>query len=282
MKIFNIGGVPVACKIAGEGPDIVLLHGFCEDSNVWTGTVGALVAGGFRATVIDLPGFGQSGLLLHYSMEAMAEVVHDILETLGVENCTLLGHSMGGYVAMAFAERWPESLNGLGLIHSHPFDDKPERKAARIKSAEFIRKNGHHTYVAQLITNLFPQAFAADHPGLINGLIETARAYPSAAIVGGQEAMTERPDRSAVLKNLTCPVLFIVGELDSAIPYDQSLLQLPLPAIASVHLLEGIGHMGMFEAPEKIHRIVLAFANFQEEIRANNNNEQERSKRSKD
>lgn len=260
MKRFDVGGIKIACKTEGEGLDVVLLHGFCEDSSIWEDVARALVSGGFRVHLIDLPGYGESEVLPACSMEAMAEKVQGVVEQLGIQHCILIGHSMGGYVSMAFAERWPDYLKGLGLVHSHPFADKPERRAPRLKSAEFIRSNGHHAYVAQLIPNLFPADFAAENEELVTRLIEKAKTYAPEAIIGSLEAMAARPNRAEVLSSLTCPVLFIVGDQDTAIPNDQSLEQLPLPVIASVHLLEDIGHMSMFEAPEKVEAIVREFA----------------------
>lgn len=263
---FEIQGKPAPMTNSGRGkpggPAIVLLHGFCEDSSVWNDLITELVGARFRVVCIDLPGFGQSEAPGQASIEYYAEAVHAVLSQLKLEKVILIGHSMGGYTALAFAEKYPGMLLGLGMFHSHPYADSEEKKEARCRSIQFVKDQGHVVFVKQLIPGLFAPAFAKSQSFTLSRLIHAASTYPAAGIIGGLEAMIARPARSALLASALYPVLFIIGEEDQAIPADQRLSQTLLPCVASVHVLERVGHMGMLEAPKRTQQAVREFAQF--------------------
>lgn len=244
----------------GKGTPIVFLHGFCEDSSVWDDFISAFKSN--KIIRIDLPGFGGSEPVSNPSVELFADVVKSVLDHLEVKKCNLIGHSMGGYVSLAFAKKYESSLNGLGIFHSFPYADSEEKKASRAKSIEFIKKNSHFHYVKQLFPNLFPPAFLSSNNFLVNKLIHRASSFPQAGIIGGLELMMKRPDNSEILKKIKCPVLFILGKDDEVIPFDKSIEQTALPDTAHIHILEGVGHMGMFEATKETRKIVKEFVIF--------------------
>lgn len=250
-------GRKVAYRSDGEGANVVLLHGFCEDSTIWDNFVEVL--GNFRVIRIDLSGHGKSEVLPTDDIDLMAESVKAVLDAIKVTQCVMVGHSMGGYVAMAFAEKWPKMLQGLGMFHSHPYADSPEKKASRMKSLAFVEKFGRALYIKQLIPNLFANLFATSNELLINQLIHNAIQYPSGAVVGALRAMLARPDRSEVLKNIACPVLFIIGKQDTTVPYELSMQQVSLPAVADIHILPKVAHMGMFRSTNETAAIVRNF-----------------------
>ncbi len=252
----------VAFTSQGKGPAVVLLHGFCEDSTIWDEFKTDLIEAQYRVVCVDLPGFGQSDLPVEPSIDAYADAVLAVVRELEIDYCVLIGHSMGGYTALAVAEKHPEILLGLGLFHSHPYADSEEKKEARRRSIQFIRDQGHILFVKQLIPGLFAPGFARSNTFTVDRLIHAASAYLSEGIISGLEAMIGRPDRSVVLGEAAYPVLFIVGEEDKAIPADQSLSQTALPRVASVHILEKTGHMGMLEATKKTQKIVREFADY--------------------
>jgi len=262
MKHIDLKGHKIAYEYQGKGPAVVLLHGFCEDSTIWEDFKTDLAEAQFRVICIDLPGFGQSELPAEATVEYYAEAVFAVLKELELSKIILIGHSMGGYTALAFAEKHPGMLLGLGMFHSHPYADSEEKKEARRRSAQFIREQGHILFVKQLIPGLFAPGYAGGNSFLINRLIHAASAYHPTGIIGGLEAMIQRPDRSEILQKAAWPVLFIIGEEDRAVPADQSLSQTQLPLVASVHILEKTGHMGMFEAKKKTQLIVREFALF--------------------
>lgn len=262
MKTIKYQEVDIAYEVEGKGPDIVLLHGFCEDRSIWENFRGDLLEEQYRVTTIDLPGFGDSGRLPSPSIGAMAQAVRAVLEELDLSDIVVIGHSMGGYVALAYAEQGADGLVGLGLFHSHPYADTEEKKETRTKSIDFINRQGHILYVKQMIPNLFEDKFARSNAFLLDKLIFNATRYDSGGITDALQAMRDRPDRSEVLRGLSCPVLFIIGKEDGAIPHEMSMAQTHLPRTASIHLLDKVGHMGMFEAERAIQKIVRDFAEF--------------------
>ena len=150
-------------------------------------------------------------------------------------------------------------LTGLGMFHSHPFEDTPEKKASRTKSLAFVEKFGRALYIKQLIPSLFANLFATSNELLINRLIHNAIQYPAGAVVGALRAMLARPDRAHILENIDCPVLFIIGKQDITVPYDISLKQIHLPAVADIHILPRVAHMGMFRSTAETSAIVRNF-----------------------
>lgn len=264
MKFITYQDKKVAYQSEGKGPTVVLLHGFCEDSSIWEEFRADLLEENFRIIRIDLPGFGRSEVLPGVSIGQMAEAVHAVMLNLGIEKAILIGHSMGGYVALAFARRFPAMLSGLGLFHSHPYADSEEKKENRRKSIDFIKRQGHALFVKQLIPGLFGQQFARSSAFLIEKLTYRAARGKSSGIIAAQEAMVGRGDESQTLAGLKVPVLFIIGTEDPAVP-QESIEQIHLPDTASIHILEKVGHMGLFEARKKTQRIVRQFVEFCEE-----------------
>ena len=255
MQTIDFQGTKIAFY-PSENPDgipLVLLHGFCEDSRLWEDWLKLLSH--LHVIRIDLPGFGGSGLPQNLSIESMADAVKAIADHLTLEKFVLCGHSMGGYVSLAFAEKYPERLAGLSLFHSHPFADSEEKKAGRLKSVGFIRKNGHVLFVKQLI----PGLFANDNSLEVNRMIFNALQYRPEAIIAALGAMRQRPDRSGLLKNLACPVQFIIGKLDKVVPFKQSLAMSLLPSVADVQILPFAGHMGMMEEARETAKAVKNF-----------------------
>ena len=249
---------------AGRGTPVVLIHGFCEDSYIWEDLQQDLLEEQYRVVRVDLPGFRRS--TPHGNrIETYAAAVLAVADELKLDRFVLIGHSMGGYTALAIAERAPERLLGLGLVHSHPYADTPEKKADRLKSVEFIERYGHEMYVKQLVPKLFASRYAMSHRFLVDKLIFRAARYPLAGIVHALQAMAHRPDRSAVLAEIGCPVLFINGELDEAVPENYRRDQLPLPAVAQIHTFPKVAHMGMFEAAREVELAVRQFLAFCEE-----------------
>lgn len=241
----------ISYSIEGTGEILVLLHGFCEDKNVWRQFTQPLLSKA-KIICVDLPGFGKSlPGNNHSSIEFMAEAVLAVLKEEQIEKCFLLGHSMGGYVALAFAEKHASRLKGLGLFHSSCYADAETKKENRKKVAEFVMKSGSETFAHQLFPTLFAPAFANENAALINSLEETAATYPAESIANASLAMGNRHDTNSVLKETSLPVLIIFGRKDLAIPLEKSLMMIHLPATANICQLEQSAHMGMFEEPEK-------------------------------
>lgn len=241
-------------RVEGKGKPVVLLHGFGEDSNVWNEQIKALKEN-YSVITPDLPGSGQSEILDgNCTLNDYAEVVKAIADEIifkkekeGVNQLCLIGHSMGGYITLAFAEKYPELLSSFGLFHSSAYADDEAKIATRKKGIDFIKKNGAEAFLKTSIPNLFSEQTKKEHPGLISQLFDIAKNITPAALIQYYEAMILRPDRTSVLQSFPRPILFIIGKHDTAVPLEASLRQCYLSAISSVHTLQHSGHMGMWE-----------------------------------
>ena len=139
--IFHYHNTPTHYHKQGTGPVIVMLHGFLESSTMWQ-KIAAVLSKKNTVLMLDLPGFGQSGVLNKtLTMEAMATIVCEVLAFENFKSATLLGHSMGGYVALAFGELFPKKLDKLILLNSSPTPDSASRKENRDRALIIIDKN---------------------------------------------------------------------------------------------------------------------------------------------
>jgi pimeloyl-ACP methyl ester carboxylesterase len=160
---------------------------------------------------------------------------------------TFIGHSMGGYVALAFAEKYPEFLKAVGLFHSTAFADTEEKKETRRKGISFIQQHGGPEFLKTTIPNLYAPVTKEVRPELIEQQLAGVNNFSGEALVRYYEAMMQRPDRTEVLRNSKVPVLFIMGRFDTAVPLEDMLKQCHLPKVSYIHILERSGHNGMIE-----------------------------------
>lgn len=249
----------IVYRVIGNGKPVMLLHGFGEDSTVWQSQIEAL-KNQYQLIVPDIPGSGKSALVPNANIEIYADVIKAICDVEKIPGLhSLVGHSMGGYVTLAVAEKYPTFLNSFGLFHSSAFADTEEKKQTRRKAIEFIKEKGAHTFLKTSTPGLFTQSYKDNHPDKVEALIEAGKAFSNEALIQYYEAMIARPDRTAVLKTFTTPILFIIGEHDQAIPFESSLQQCHLPVQSHVHILRQSAHMGMWEEPEKANTILADF-----------------------
>jgi pimeloyl-ACP methyl ester carboxylesterase len=171
----------------------------------------------------------------------------------------MLGHSLGGYITLAFAEIYPSLLKGFGLVQSTAFADSEEKKANRLKGIRIMQDYGAFACIKTTIPNLFGASFKAAFPEKVDLLIAQANTFNTTACQQYYEAMRIRPDRTNVLKNDACPVLFIIGTEDIDAPMNDVLQQTHLPVCSYVHILENVGHMGMLEATNQVNEYIQAF-----------------------
>jgi pimeloyl-ACP methyl ester carboxylesterase len=261
QKSIHYQNANISYRIAGKGKTVMLLHGFGEDGTVWEHQIEAL-QDDYRLIIPDIPGSGNSGFLPNGNIETYAQILKAIIDIelpKTEQDFSLIGHSMGGYIALAFAEKYPSMLNSLGLFHSSAFADNEEKKEVRTKAISFIKEKGGYSFLKTSIPGLFNEKFAADNQEDIESLIEKSKAFTSAALAQYYQAMIDRPERIVLLKTFKKPVLFIIGEFDKAIPLETSLAQCHMPAISHVHILAKSAHMGMFEETEKANQVLKNF-----------------------
>ena len=173
--------------------------------------------------------------------------------------CTVIGHSMGGYITLALVESYWNHVNAFGLFHSSAFPDTDEKKETRKKGIEFIKQHGAFEFLKTSTPNLFSPNSKCLIPNSINEFIETLKDFIPQALISYYHAMMKRPDRTELLKNTKNPVLFIAGEHDNAIPLNDVLKQSHLPEKSYFHVLKKSGHMGMLEETENANRVLEEF-----------------------
>ncbi len=253
-------------QTSGNGRPVLLIHGFGEDGSIWKNQIDFLKSK-FKLIVPDLPGSGQSEMTDDMSIEGMAEVIKAIfdVESLeiksvdGFKKVCMIGHSMGGYITLAFAGKFSGLLNSFGLFHSTAFADSEEKKELRKKVMNFVKKHDAEKFLKTTLPNLFSAQTQKDNPGIISNQIKSSSNFKNEAIIKYYEAMMNRPDRTFVLKNSSLPVLFIAGEYDQTVSLNDSLKQCHLPDISYFHILQKSAHMGMIEEAENCNQILERF-----------------------
>lgn len=259
--LFKWKGSSISYRKTGNGPLVVFLHGFGMDSRIWADIVPALNATAC-CLVPDIPGSGKSDPPAAWTIESMAESINALLEEITKntkEKIVLVGHSMGGYIGLALAERYPEKIKALTFFHSTTYADSQEKIEARKKSIGFINQNGSALFIKQFIPNLFAESSRESKSDQIKKLIDAYTNFSAAALVGYFEAMMARKDRTNVLRSNEHWFQFIIGEKDTAVVPAHALEQAAIPARSSIHLLENVGHMGMIEDPNTIISILEKF-----------------------
>lgn len=243
----------------GEGKCIVLLHGYLERGDIWQNFIEQF-PGGFRFIIPDLPGHGDSGSWGKvHTMDELADALCAILEAEGIEKVFLAGHSMGGYVCMAFADQYPERLFAYALVHSTPFSDTEEKKGNRDREIALVLCGKKR----QIVLVNIPKAFATENLDRMSSQVESLKQMalrsPDNGMIALLNGMKERPDRAAILQNPDLPLLLIGGMKDNYIPVEVFDTLVALAPHARVLRLDKSGHMGFLEQPEEV---VNAFTEF--------------------
>lgn len=246
-------------KVSGQGPSIVFLHGFMESARIWRAFAYKL-SSKFRVIRVNLPGHGKSSVYGEkHTMEFMAEAVHAVLAAEKVETCMLVGHSMGGYVALAFAERWPEMVRGLVMFSSISTADTKERKADRDRAVKLVEEH-KMKYISSVVPNLFYERTGTKAGKRIYKLVKLAARQPKEGIIAAIRGMRDRPDRTQVLEAAAYPVLFLAGHDDPLIPVEKiQELAARVPGSRAVIMSE-CGHVGFLEKRKESMNAVRAFA----------------------
>jgi pimeloyl-ACP methyl ester carboxylesterase len=230
----------------GTGRCVVLLHGFMESAHIWHSYTKTL-AKQYRVVCINLPGHGGSDCLGYvHTMELMADAVNAVLQHLRLSRVFVVGHSMGGYVALAFAEKHPQKTRGICLFHSTASADSEERKLNRNKALALVKQN-HKKFVRSVIPLWFAKDNREKYATEIEALQIQALTIPKQGLAAALEGMKIRVDREMVLKFSSFRVFYIIGKKDETIPYEQVKTQTTLPNDCEYLILENAGHMGFIE-----------------------------------
>lgn len=243
----------------GNGIPVLLLHGFGEDNNIWNKQIDYLSP---HCTLIvpDLPGSGKSTISANASaIEDYADCFAALIIQEKISSSIVLGHSMGGYITLALAEKYPHLIKAFGLIHSTAFADTAEKKENRLRGIEIMRQYGAASFLRITIPNLFGNAFKQKHPLVIEEQIKNAANFSTQACIQYYQAMMTRPDKCLFLKSNEKPVLFVLGTEDIAAPMQDVEIQIKMSKKAHAYILDGVGHMGMLEQFDKVNIALLDF-----------------------
>ena len=229
---------------------LVLLHGHGVDDTIWESVDAALN----EYFTIVRPNI--SLFTFCQSMEDYADELHRFLTNANIAKFTLIGHSMGGYIALAFAEKYPEMLEGFGLFHSTAYADDEAKKHQRNQTIELLTNHGTEAFLKHTAANMYGERFKELYPEKLKTHIERFRKLPAQALISGIVAMRDRPDRTAVLAALQYPVLFIIGMEDKLIPFESLIALSEYPKQSYPFILAEAGHMGMVERPDATARMI--------------------------
>jgi pimeloyl-ACP methyl ester carboxylesterase len=256
---FSFKGGRIHYSDSENGSVMILLHGYLESSEVWNGFAQKLT-GYFRVISIDLPGHGLSDIYGEtHSMEFMASCVNGLIEKLGIEKVFLIGHSLGGYVAMAFLELYPEKLAGYCLFHSHPFADTQQALQKREREIMIVKAGKKKMMYPENVIRMFADSNIKKCGKALERSKIIASRLPDAGIIAVLKGMMIRPSRLSFMVAGRVPCLWILGSMDNYIPCDQIQKNVRLPENARIIILEKSGHMGFIEEEEKALRVVKDF-----------------------
>src|SRR5690554_5472786 len=234
--------------ILGKGNSVVFLHGFLEDKSMWEEIVAHLTS--VQSICIDLPGHGSSSIVKDLSLTKIAQLVKNTLASLEVTKFSIVGHSLGGYVALEMAEDNNLQIDDIVLLHSHPWADSEEKKMNRKRTAKVVAYD-KGLFINEAIPNLYHSSNQERLSATIVSGIKLAKQMDEQAIIESLYAMSSRTDKTEILSKWGERLHIIQGEFDSLIDTD-AMQTIAKEYGNKYHLIKGIGHMGHQEAPEEV------------------------------
>lgn len=255
-KFITHKGTQIFFSDTGKGTAVVLLHGFLENSTMWDYFI-ADFSKKYRIIAIDLLGHGNTEPLGYvHSMEDNADVVHAVLSELKIRKAVFVGHSMGGYVALAFAELYADNVKGMVLLNSTSRADSDERKANRDRAIKAVKQN-YTNFVRLSIANLFSENNRERLAQEIEDVKIEALKTPLQGIVASLEGMKIRKDREVILHFAPYPILLVLGKNDPVLNYEESIEQIEGTAV-KLHTFPD-GHMSPIENRADLQKELLSF-----------------------
>lgn len=245
-------------NITGQGTPVVLLHGYLETKELWD-NISKELSKQYLVICPDLPGQGDSEPLLGQTVETMAESIYGLLESLKIEKANVFGHSMGGYITLAFAELFPDKVDKFGLLHSHPFPDSPEKKEQRIQEISLVNRGRREFIIKFAIPGYFATGYAEENPEKLDRALELALKTTDSGMIACINAMRNRKNRLYVLQDSKVISLWIAGRKDEFLPCSTAIETARELKNTKFYILENSGHVGMVEEFEKTVKILNQF-----------------------
>ena len=242
----------------GRGDPVVFLHGFPLDRRIWDAQA-ATLSDHHSVLAPDLRGFGQSRRSDPFTIESLADDTRLFLQQLAATPCVLAGLSMGGYVALAYASKYPEDLRGLILVDTKAEADTPQAKEGRAKMMELARTSGAKAVAEEMLPKMLSAGTQQDRPDVVKTLRAMMSDSSPQAIEYALAAMRDRPDRTAELPAIKVPTLIIVGETDAITPPAMAeKMHKAIPG-SRLEVIRGAGHMAPLEQPDQVNRAIERF-----------------------
>ena len=255
----QIGGINLAYSEQGQGMPLVFLHAFPFNRSMWEPQLKAL-SNRFRVITVDLRGHGESDApIWRYTMDQFADDVKGLLDHLAIQQAVLVGLSMGGYVLFALYRKHQHRVKGLVFADTRAEPDSPGQTAWRFRLAQRAYKEGAGAVVEEML----PKLLAPTSYQTKRALVEQVRAIMTGSqisgIVGDLMAIAERPDSTALLKEITCPTFVLVGEMDALTsPAENKRIADGIPG-AHFQIIPSAGHLSNLEQPELFNEALRAF-----------------------
>lgn len=258
---FSYEGGRIHFSDSGAGTVIVLLHGYLESSEIWNGFAEKLTSD-FRVINVDLPGCGLSDVYGEvHTMEFMAKAIKGLIDCLGLKKVFLTGHSLGGYVTLAFLELFPDHLLGYCLFHSQPFPDSPEALEKRKREIKIVKVGKKNLMYPDNVTRMFATSNLEKFSGALQRSKDIASRIPGEGIIAVLNGMMIRPSRLTFLEEGKVPCLWILGSMDNYISCEPIQTKVNLPPNAKAFILKNTGHMGFIEEEELSMKVITEFVN---------------------
>jgi pimeloyl-ACP methyl ester carboxylesterase len=260
-KFFENNSGRIHYTDIGEGQVVVLIHGYLETSEVLSSFTNKL-SEKFRVIAVDLPGHGKSeNTEKVLTMELMASVIAKLVQNLNIKKIFLTGHSLGGYVTLAFVDMYPELLSGYCLLHSHPFSDDKGKVEKRNIEIGIVEKGKKDWFIPENISKLYATSNIRKFGEALKHSTEVALKVPDETIVAVLKGMILRSSRVTVMESGKVPLLWILGASDNLINCEEVQSKVKMPANAEIVVLKNSGHMGFIEEEERSVEIIYEYVN---------------------
>lgn len=258
MANYSVNGTTLHYLEKGTGQPLVFLHGFPLDSRMWNAQIDDL-SSRWRVIAPDFRGFGHSSPGGPFTAPSLADDIYALLAGLGALPCVLAGLSMGGYVAMNYARKYPDTLRGLILVDTKDAGDSPEQRENRNRMIEVARTKGSPAIAEMMLGKLLSPDTLEHRPAQVKLLREIMEACPAQTIEHALVALRDRPDMTAELPKFLLTTLIIVGDADVLTPPSIAQGMKSRIAQSQLALIKGAGHMAPMEQPSQVNRAIRQF-----------------------
>jgi len=233
----------------GEGNVVLLIHGYLESLDVFT-SLSKSMSKYCRCICIDIPGHGLSTVVDDLSMPLVSGLIKSLMDSLLISKFSVIGHSLGGYIALSYAELYPESLNSICLLHSSANADSPEKQKNRLREIDLVNKGMKNLICASSIPSMFSNSNKQLFKEKINSIIEKAKLTPEKGVLAALNCMRNRKDENLMLKKLKIPKYLFLGKYDSFIDFDKAYLD-AYYLECKVFVFDHSGHASFIEERQK-------------------------------